>query len=392
MLVGLYCEKRAYFPGQIILKEDRNADGMYVVNMGEATLEKNSMYIKTLAPGSHFCSTVMLGVSKKAVATITALKTCHILVITHTHFGLALEKYPCHEVYQDFKKVEIEDNNQFNKALQRMAARKLVWKRYQNMQSKAEDTIFKNPEGQEKDGKELQHQCLLTWARYAGNRAKARKAKLRQKERSERWLQQHRQASERRRSQDEQRLIERGACGFRELEGDSEMRTGIDRDELSPRSFGGAWSPIDGDESPRLLSRSPSPREVSGSVSPTKNLPQIRDADFGKKISPFAVPLVMKKSPRQARSPQSARLPALSPLRKRLASDGDELDVDTMVVHSARARLEYDAEGTPLAKQRLMRGMPSPLDNFGDLPGKVFDLGARVRNNNTQLFWQGFAV
>lgn len=100
----------------------------------------------------------------------------------------------------------------------------------------------------------------------------------------------------------------------------------------------------------------------------------------------------MKKSPRGARSPQSARLPAVSQLRKGFASDGDDLDVDTMVVHSARARLEHDAEGAPLAKQHLMRGMPSPLDNFGDLPGKVFDLGARVPNNNTQLFWKGFAV
>merc|ERR1711937_1037797 len=72
MLVGLYCEKRAYFPNQVIVREHHHADGMYIINMGEAALEKNEVLVKTFLSGMHFCSTVMLGISKKAPATLTA--------------------------------------------------------------------------------------------------------------------------------------------------------------------------------------------------------------------------------------------------------------------------------------------------------------------------------
>merc|ERR1719174_2305685 len=75
-----------------------------------------------------FGATVMLGVNKKAIGTLIALETCHILVITQKSFALALEEYPCAQLCQELIAREIEIHNEFSDAIQRIVAQKSVWR------------------------------------------------------------------------------------------------------------------------------------------------------------------------------------------------------------------------------------------------------------------------
>merc|ERR1719498_2254751 len=60
MLMGLYCDCFAFFPGQQIFAEGEPGQGIYIINIGRAELERKGVTIKTYGSGSHFNSTIML--------------------------------------------------------------------------------------------------------------------------------------------------------------------------------------------------------------------------------------------------------------------------------------------------------------------------------------------
>mmetsp|Transcript_40815 Transcript_40815/g.75939 ORF Transcript_40815/g.75939 Transcript_40815/m.75939 type:complete len:1164 (-) Transcript_40815:27-3518(-) len=252
MLVGLYCEKRAYFPGQPIVRESRTGEGMYVVNMGRATLDKQGVTIKTYSPGDTFGSTIMLGVHKKVIASLLAIQTCHILILSHTSFGLALEKYPCHANYVEFKQQEITEYDDFRKALQRITARKLIWKRYQKIFNHEVSDIFQeNPDG-EVNQKEILSKMFEAWKKFAASCSKFRAKEVQRKQRAEEWVRKAREARDRRALQDTAQRMCRNADARYPTEIYSACHTEFDANHRSPSPHG------DGSDA----ARSPSPDAV----------------------------------------------------------------------------------------------------------------------------------
>merc|ERR1712190_110006 len=133
MLLGLYCERHAYFPGQIVAKEGGIGNKMFIVNVGIATLKKKGLVIKTYGSGSHFGSTVMLGIHKTYLGTLVVLQTCHMLSIPRTSYQQALEKYPSIHAAQELIRTERVAADELREAILRISTRKLIWKRYQNL-------------------------------------------------------------------------------------------------------------------------------------------------------------------------------------------------------------------------------------------------------------------
>eukprot|EP00928_Gymnodinium_smaydae_P038843 TRINITY_DN26691_c0_g1_i2.p1 TRINITY_DN26691_c0_g1~~TRINITY_DN26691_c0_g1_i2.p1 ORF type:complete len:1069 (+),score=239.23 TRINITY_DN26691_c0_g1_i2:60-3266(+) len=94
MKLGLFCERRAYFPGEHICVEGKDADGMYILCTGQVIMKKKNQKIMELQHGDHVNSLVMLGVQKKSYFTLTAVHTCHILVVNRHSYLQVLESCP----------------------------------------------------------------------------------------------------------------------------------------------------------------------------------------------------------------------------------------------------------------------------------------------------------
>lgn len=158
MLLGLYCDRQAYFPGQMIAGEGKPGDRLFVVNQGRATLEKKGVTVKTYAAGSHFGSTVMLGVHKVYLGSLLALQTCHVLIVSRTSYQQALEQYPALIAAQELKRSEKAAVEELREAIQRISTRKLIWKRYQCQLLDVND-----PDNKKLTDSELLERALKSW-------------------------------------------------------------------------------------------------------------------------------------------------------------------------------------------------------------------------------------
>lgn len=132
-LLGLYAERRVFFPGQFIVKESHGGESLYIINVGRATLEKKGIAIKTFSVGSHFGSGVMLGFSKAYVGSLVASQTCHVLSIARTSYLQALDHYPSVQAANELIRSEKAATEALKEVIQRISARKLIWKRYQGL-------------------------------------------------------------------------------------------------------------------------------------------------------------------------------------------------------------------------------------------------------------------
>mmetsp|Transcript_100022 Transcript_100022/g.173584 ORF Transcript_100022/g.173584 Transcript_100022/m.173584 type:complete len:1371 (+) Transcript_100022:74-4186(+) len=132
-LLGLYCERRVSFPGQCVAREGTTGDQLFCINLGKAMLEKKGVPIKTFSSGSHFGSTVMLGIHKLYVGSLVVVQTCHVLSINRTSYIQALDHYPSVQAANELKRSEQQATEDLREAIQRISARKLIWKRYQGM-------------------------------------------------------------------------------------------------------------------------------------------------------------------------------------------------------------------------------------------------------------------
>jgi len=132
-LLGLYCERHAYFPGHHIVREGRKGDQFFIVNLGSVALEKNGMPIKTYMPGSHFGSTVMLGIDKIYLGALIAQTMCHVLTISRSTYLLALEQYPSAAQNTELKHKEKIATQLLRDAAKKIATKRVLWRRYQWM-------------------------------------------------------------------------------------------------------------------------------------------------------------------------------------------------------------------------------------------------------------------
>jgi len=134
MLLGLYCDKHALFPGQPIFQEGQVGEGLYVLNQGRGQLERKQITIKTYTSGSYFNSTIMLGIHQTAFCTLIAIQTCHVVVISRASFIQALEHYPSHQSAMKLLRQEVAQHEEFKEQIQRLVMRSAIWKRAMHAQ------------------------------------------------------------------------------------------------------------------------------------------------------------------------------------------------------------------------------------------------------------------
>jgi CRP-like cAMP-binding protein len=138
MLLGLYCERHAFFPGQQIFAEGHPADGLYIVNLGRATLERKGITIKSYTSGSYFNSTIMLGINQCSLCSLKALQTCHVVVISRASFIQALEHYPSQQSYLKLVRSEYSAHEEFKQQIHKLCMRTTIWKRAMTVHQEGE--------------------------------------------------------------------------------------------------------------------------------------------------------------------------------------------------------------------------------------------------------------
>lgn len=175
MLLGLYSERRTYFPGEPIFSEGRIADGLFIINCGKATLSKRGVDIKQHGPNSFFNSTIMLGIHRTALFTLTSVQTCHIIVVNRESYLQAVEQYPVHR--KEAVKLQAQEeasSKEFLKHAQQFMHRKLIHMRRQGRPAKARrDEHLKHIVEQARQGKTAEDVANEVVERVARNLLKA---------------------------------------------------------------------------------------------------------------------------------------------------------------------------------------------------------------------------
>jgi CRP-like cAMP-binding protein len=133
-LLGIYCERKAFFRNQHIVREGTVGERLYIVNSGRARLERKGVTVKQYQAGCHFGCSIMLGIHKVYIGSVVSLETCHILVITRSVFQSALEQYPAHQAAQALKRSEKTNAEALREAVVRTSTRRLIRSRCSTLQ------------------------------------------------------------------------------------------------------------------------------------------------------------------------------------------------------------------------------------------------------------------
>jgi len=188
MLIGLYCERYAYFPGQAIFREGTAGEGLHILNYGEGGLERQGTLVKTCLAGAHFNSTIMLGLHKMCFCTLVCLATSHVVVITRASYVQAIEQYPADQAAKDMKKQEEADTENFRASARRMCSRGGIW-------NKSQGTGFERVAVRGKiSDKEVLEIAFKRWKAYAFKSSQHRHQQQDRKQRNEEWVKKQRVA------------------------------------------------------------------------------------------------------------------------------------------------------------------------------------------------------
>lgn len=244
--LALYSEQRVYFQKQKIVREGQAGTHLMILNIGSATMEKKGVVVKTYLNGSYFGATVMLGVDATYLGTLVAYQTCHIVCISYLSFTQVLEQYPSPKVKEALKASETSLAKELRANATRIAARKRIWKRYQNFISDSLD-----PAGARSEP-ELLQTTFTAWQQTAVELREKRERLEEERANNDRtieaWITKRRDAKERVRQQKEAALAPLRLVD-RRIVGTSPLRLG---------ARGKTWIPSMADEFDKLPEYVPS--------------------------------------------------------------------------------------------------------------------------------------
>lgn len=190
MMLSQYCDRKAYFCGQAIFKEASAGDGLCVMNLGRGMLTRKGYNVKAFSSGSHFNSTIMLGVHKSPICTLTATQTCHVVIVPRMAYLQALEMYPCHENHQRILQHESSEADKFRKLVERMYVRANLWKKSQEEQQESKPYAR-----QALPDHEYLRRCFGEWARRLAITQKRRQELERSRKSIDDWIRQRRETT-----------------------------------------------------------------------------------------------------------------------------------------------------------------------------------------------------
>jgi len=195
-LLGLWCEKRVYFPSSAIVKECSGGDRLCVINQGRATLERKGITIRTYDSGSCFGANLMLAdqVHKAYLGTLVALHTCHVVMIPRAVYLQALEQYPSLSAASRLQQHERLATEELSQMIRRVCSKKLVWKRYGAILRS--DSALTGMTDSERLSR-----CFKGWTEEADRRRESRIRQTRDRDKAEKemeqWLRKKKEAKQR---------------------------------------------------------------------------------------------------------------------------------------------------------------------------------------------------
>ncbi|CAE8675851.1 unnamed protein product, partial [Polarella glacialis] len=110
-LIGVNCERKLYFPGEVIVRETMTGDKMYIVNLGSAMVEVAGQDVMQIRGGSYFGYNMITSTAQKLhekyTETVLAETMCQVLIVSRATYQHALIKYP--DMQSVAKVLEAED-------------------------------------------------------------------------------------------------------------------------------------------------------------------------------------------------------------------------------------------------------------------------------------------
>jgi len=123
-LIGVNCERKLFFPQEVIVKEGGTGNRMYIMNLGSATVKVSKQCVMQIRGGSHFGFNMLCSDKERYTMSITTDTMCQVLVVTRSSYQHALSKYP--EMREVAKQLEARERArerkqfaQFTKLVQR---------------------------------------------------------------------------------------------------------------------------------------------------------------------------------------------------------------------------------------------------------------------------------
>lgn len=136
LLLGLYSERRVFFPECRIVQEGAVGHDLYVLNLGRALIQRQGITVKLCSAGAHFGAGNMLGFMKVYLGTLLSISMCHMLCVPRTSYLQALERYPSPGAAKQLLQQQQADTALLKQNIQRITARKRIWARHQGILDK----------------------------------------------------------------------------------------------------------------------------------------------------------------------------------------------------------------------------------------------------------------
>jgi len=207
LLLGLYCERGVFFPRQKIFIEGQRSEGLYIINQGKAQIAMGGLPLKTVSSGSYLNSTTMLGLRKWCFCSLTAARTCHVIVVSRSSYLQALERYPDKEVNRQITRSEEIAEADFRASTHRALTRTRVWRWIIAESGHFGGLRFGNPaKNQEKDTAVVQR-CFEAWSRLSGQTRKRRAEHEDRMRVVDQWVEKRQQALAHRQQKDAEREL-----------------------------------------------------------------------------------------------------------------------------------------------------------------------------------------
>lgn len=239
MRLSLYAERKAFFPDQKIFSDGQVCDRLYIISVGQGTLDKRGILVRTCTAGEHFNCLNMLGVHKTLHATLTAERTCHTLIISRPSYLQVLENIPSspelQECKEEMKREEMLEFDKFKKMVQ-VLGRRSFQKKFSDMfelQSKvssssaALDTLDENgngsdspanhPQNRQRDDEHIRKtakKIMHVWRNYAIPTARKRRERMQRIVAIDEWAQRSRRARAVRERHDEMQAMLSERCSY----------------------------------------------------------------------------------------------------------------------------------------------------------------------------------
>lgn len=141
-VLTLCCQRLVFFPDVAVVREGEEDNRLYIMNLGQAMLQKKGVAVKFYNEGMHFGAETMLGISTRQLGTVLTMSMCHVLVLSRQNYETALDQYPSADDARKLLRSQKNLAQEMRHAVDRAVTGKLIWQRYQGAIEEISDVEF----------------------------------------------------------------------------------------------------------------------------------------------------------------------------------------------------------------------------------------------------------